>query len=133
MVRGTNIVFGIILVLLGIEALWADFISNEVLSGLVFLMGVAILWTKISLSPTGFGGHVGAPGHPKEGYQFLRRWIFGAILVIMGLGYFYDPTGDWLSPILVDTLIGGLILIVFGVIYWLAASKRARNIQIGGI
>jgi hypothetical protein len=128
--RGTSIVYGIILILLGVEALLTDFISNEVLSSLVFIIGVAVLLTPIEPRPANLGG---ARGHPKAGYQWLRRWVFGPVLVLMGVGYFIDIIESWLAPILVDTLIGGVILLAMGLIYELASFKKTRMVQISSV
>ncbi len=131
--RAINWVYGIILLYIAAEALnWLNFVPKEFLPYAVLLMGVVIMATRIA--PTNIPGYrVHTLASPVI---FFRRWVFGAVLFIMGLAtlvpWFQDT---WIasSLLVVGTRSGSLILAAVAVIYFLSTFAQARMQQVTSI
>jgi hypothetical protein len=63
-------------------------------------------------------------------YYLVKRWVFGAVLVVCGLGSWIPYIRDYASGILYGTSVAaGLIIIFMGIIYFFSAFKRMRKVQ----
>ena len=131
--RIINFVYGTILLLIAIEALWTDYIPNEFLPYAVLLMGVVILFTPITRR--GLRGRGWAP-HPRPFFDYLRRYVFGLALILMGVA----SAVPWLqetfiasSFIDVSTRSGSLILAAIAAIYFLSAFKPTRTFRVESV
>ena len=126
-----NLIYGGILIFLALDAMIFNLIPGTFLSILVVIMGVLILFTPLaSRRASGLYRNVPAPK-----YQWLRRWVFGAYLVLSGIMSVVGLYSDF--PFMANTSIytigGQLILIGIGLIYFLTSFKKTRGIQVHGI
>lgn len=133
--RLVNWIYGGVIIYLSLDALWLHIIPNTFLSILVALMGALILFTPID-NPHGALNI----NNPRPRFQFIRRWVFGIFFVLIGLlsiEIFYNllpyPFGAFLFNITLNSSSGPLLMLVIGVIYFLASFARTRRMQISTI
>jgi len=134
--RLVNWIYGGVLIFLAVDALWIPIIPRGTfLAFLVLAMGVVVMMTPLGPGP-GYGG-VGYVPASRPRLQFLRRWFFGAFLVLMGLisipiifGIIPYPIGAFLYNISLNSFTGPLLMALIGLIYMLAGSERARGMEI---
>ena len=120
--RFVSLIYGLILFYLALEALWLDYLPNEFLPYAVILMGFAVMATPItSRSPVAVGGPVSYAVNPIV--ILFRRWIFGALLILMGLvttiPWFQDKIG-FFSYITTESILGSIIIASIAIIYFLS-------------
>ena len=120
-----NILYGAILVYISVEALnWLNFIPKEFLPYEVLLMGVIVLFTPIGIAPAGYPEYTTRP----KVFDNLRRYFFGAVLVLIGLASSLGAVGDWAPLLTLGSTSGSLILSAVAVIYFLTAFSSTRGI-----
>lgn len=124
--RITPLIYGVLVVFIALDIMFFHFIPSGFLDVIVMALGILILLipTRREISPYGY------PTRIK--FQWLRKWIFGAALVILGLSSdrFIVGFGDKLGFFTLNSLVGQLILLLIGIIYLLAAFGRTRRMQI---
>ena len=129
MSRVTTFIYGILIVLAALDAMIFGFVPSIALPLAVIVLGALVLFTPI-LSP-GPGGTI-----IRTSSNWLRRWVFGAVMVLMGIastGIVPSLSGSnytALGYLTLDTFIGQLILLIIGAIYFLAAFARTRQINV---
>ena len=129
MSRVTTIIYGALLVLAALDAMIFGFVPPTALPLLVIVLGVLVFFTPIL--GRGPGGTAISPL-----FNWLRRWIFGAVIIIMGItsiGFVPFLSGanyTALGYLSLDIFLGQLILLIIGIIYFLAAFARTRQINV---
>ena len=125
--KWVNIVYGVILLYLTVESFWDLILPSEFVPYAVVLMGVAILLTPNRRNlPPGF-----APS--GRWADFIRRRIFGIILILLGLVSAIGVLADFAPFLVLDTASGPFILAIVAVIFFLFAITRARTHVITGV
>ena len=122
----TTLFYGALIVFAALDAMLFGIMPSNILPIAVIILGAMVLFTPITLM---------GPGRTKIGapFQWIRQWVFGAVMVIMGIvstGFVPLLSGsDYtaLGYLTLDTLWGQLILLIIGVIYFFAAFKRTRQ------
>ena len=123
----TTLFYGALIVFVALDAMILGYVPSNVLPIAVIILGVLVLFTPIVTR--GIQGTVGAP------FQWLRRWIFGVAIIILGtassefIGAGFLGRFDILGSFTLDTLVGQLVLLLIGIIYFLAAFARTRKMQ----
>jgi hypothetical protein len=130
MSRVTTFLYGALLVLAALDAMIFGFVPPVALPLIVVILGVLVFFTPILRTGLGATG-IGSP------FNLIRRWVFGAVLVILGLassdllGSFLDFGGfNIFGYLTLDDFMGQLVLLLIGVIYFLAAFARTRQINV---
>ncbi|MEK6889478.1 MAG: hypothetical protein AABW80_05220 [Nanoarchaeota archaeon] len=132
-----SIILGLLLVLAGIASISIDFssyveneigfeITERITSWAVVLVGVLILFTPITRPA------VEGVASQRVGFALIRRWLFGLVTLLIGLTGMFAPMLDWpiLKNIALGTWSGGIVLILFGVVYFFAAFGSTRNMRV---
>lgn len=126
----TALFYGALIVFVALDAMLFGFVPSNVLPIAVIIIGVLVLFTPI---------HTWGPGGTKIGapFQWLRRWVFGAAMIIIGaassglLGNFLDVGGiSVFGYLTLDSFMGQLVLLIIGAIYFLASFARTRKTQV---
>jgi hypothetical protein len=134
--RVVSWVYTLILVALASEIVgWTSFLPDEFLPYLVLLMGVVIMGTNISGSRVSVNGQMGVHTFPSW-VVFVRRWLFGFVLVLMGLASAIPSIQNTFiasSLITTDSRSGALILCGIALIYLLSNFTRPRMAQMSSI
>ena len=131
MSRVTTFIYGTLIVLVALDAMIFGFVPSIALPLAVIVLGALVLFTPI-LRP-GPGGSILLK---RTLSNWLRRWVFGAVMVLMGIastGIVPSLSGSnytALGYLTLDTFIGQLILLIIGAIYFLAAFARTRQINV---
>ncbi len=110
-----NWIYGTLLILIALDAMFIGYLSQDLfLPVAVIIMGALILFTPM------YGGSIG---------QVLRRWVFGIVVVLMGIASFFQ--GDILrfdlSYLTVSSLSGQAILILIGIIYFFGGTREGKR------
>ena len=122
----TTLFYGALIVFVALDAMILGYVPSNVLPIAVMILGVLVLFTPIVTR--GIQGKIGAP------FQWLRRWIFGAAIIIIGaassefLSGFLGRFG-LLESFTLDAFVGQIVLLLIGAIYFLAAFARSRKMQ----
>ena len=79
----------------------------------------------------------GGPGpYQRRGFALIRRWVFGIILVLMGLLGVLSDVFDtaffetYVGALTAGTVVGGIVLILIGLVYFVAAFSRTRSMTV---
>ena len=113
MARVMNWIYGIALILVALDAMFFGFLPADMSPIIVIILGALILLTPISSNP-----------YTPAKLGWLRQYVFGAALVIMGVASSGWLTGlVWLEGATIETWAGQAILIVIGLIYLFAVTK----------
>ena len=128
--RGTSIIFGILLVLVAIDTMITHIIPLTFLPFAVIVLGVLVLMTPLVSPNLVQGREVLSPRAP---FQFIRRWIFGLVIVVMGLVPLISALETQLPYLSVDSTLGDFILLGIGAVYLLASFAKTRNVEIATI
>ncbi|MBS3086944.1 hypothetical protein J4422_04575 [Candidatus Pacearchaeota archaeon] len=133
--RVVNIVYGLILLYLAVEALgWLNYFPKELLPYAVLLMGLAIFFTPIARTIATGMPRTGGPMWPQRSIvDFIRRRIFGLALFWIGVASAVSIVGDLTPLLLIETSSGSIILAAIAAIYFLSAFAPTRNVQIRSI
>jgi len=125
-----NFVYGAILLWLSLESLgwlsWLTIFPQAFVPYAVLLMGVAVMAT-----PIGKATHIGVD--PRPPFNFIRRYLFGAALILIGLASSIGAVASLVPLLVIGTSSGSLILLAISVIYFLSALTRTRGIAIGSV
>ncbi|MEK6897258.1 MAG: hypothetical protein AABW93_01870 [Nanoarchaeota archaeon] len=123
----TTFLYGALIVFAALDAMFLGFVPSNVLPIAVIILGVLVLFTPIVTR--GIRGSIGAP------FQWLRRWIFGAVMIIIGaassgfIGSGFLERFNILGSFTLDTFVGQIVLLLIGIIYFLATFARTRQIN----
>jgi len=124
-----NLIYGAILIYLAAEALgWINVLPKEFLPYAILLMGVVVILTHRSRK------HPGLPyGYTpqRSAVYYVRRYVFGIILLWIGVASSVSAVGDLTPLLLIGTRSGSLILAAIAVIYFLSAFERTRVLAAG--
>lgn len=114
-----TLIFGAILGLLGLNSILGIYTAPAYMFFVVGGMGVIIMFTPI-MKGKGF-------------YSFIRRWIFGAFLVLSAFGALIPGLSNvsFMSAISYGTFVSGLIILIIGAIYLLSVFRNTREMEIG--
>ena len=112
--RVMNWIYGLALIYLALDGLYLRMLPGESLPVAVIIIGALILFTPI-----------GSPRARPTLSAKIRRFVFGAAVVLMGVA----STGvlgkfNIFGNLTIDSFYGQLILLIFGVIYLFAGTKR---------
>jgi len=122
-----SLIYGSLLALAGLDALFLGYINNEFYLGLfVMFLGLLILLNSISTpydSPT------------RKFSNSVRRWFFGALLILLGIEATLGGAGfisqiPLLGALTLDQWGGKLLLLIIGAIYFFSAFTKTRNINL---
>ena len=116
MVRVMNWIYGIVLILVALDAMFIGLLPVDMLPIIVIILGALILFTPLNAK-----------------LVWKRRRDFGAALIIIGVkssGWLVGLV--WLEGATVETWGGQAILIVIGLIY-LFAGTRVGEYKIGTV
>ena len=130
--RVLAIIYGA-LILAVVITTWIGLFPRLFLPFVVIVLGALIFMTPIVRGPAfGSPAYAGAPSAP---FQFIRRRIFGAYMVLAGLMSFVDVYSNfpWLARTSIYTFSGQAILLGIGAIYFLSAFGKTRAINISSI
>ena len=120
-------IYGLLIVLVPISA-WLGFFS-EFLPYILILLGAVVFFTPIISHARGVPPL--APNRQRVGLvNFIRRRIFGLYLFFVGI---ISATGifeEWTANISVYSTSGQLILLVIGLIYFVASFSRTRTMKV---
>ena len=92
----------------------------------LIVLGVIVLLTPVVTHP-----HPTDPlyrGTPRAPFQWIRRWVFGAAMVLMGVASFVGAIGEQLPFFTIYSSTGPLILLGIGAIYFLSAFAKTRRV-----
>ncbi len=125
--RAINFVYGVIILWLSVEALgWLNIFPKEFLPYAVLLMGVLVITTRISKAT-----HIGVD--PRPPFNFIRRYLFGAALILIGLSSSIGAIANLVPLLVIGTSSGSLILLGISAIYFLSAFTRTRGMIVGSV
>ena len=134
MVKVITFIFGLLLLLLGaysifpmigISVPYLETVDPVYLSAFIMIIGILILVIpSAKKSATEY--------YESRFFRYIKRWIFGILLILVGLGN--DLVYFWFSGLFesivtsigLGTLIGGVILVALGMVYFLSAFKKIR-------
>lgn len=132
MSRVTTFIYGLVIAFVALDAMIFGIIPAALLPFVLMVLGVMIFLTPIVSMPAynGPGGRFVSSGKIGPRYQWLRRYVFGIYIVAVGVLSLLGFAGQYVQEITIYTLPGQLILLLIGVIYFLATFGKTRNIQI---
>jgi len=131
MVRVINWIYGLLLIYVALDAMFFGILPADMLPIIVVILGVLIFFTPIHKAPSVRGPRGFIASSPRGPFQWIRRWIFGAAVVILGLA-----SSQWigalniLSGATIYTWAGQGILILIGLVYLFSGTKTGAY-QIG--
>ena len=113
--------YGLAAILFALDGMWFGILGEILLPLFVLILGVLIMFTPM-------GGQYTKPTLSQQ----VRRWFFGAFIVIIGLvPLIQNYTGPFIVSgwiellhwVSIEVFSGQLILLLIGVIYFFAGTK----------
>jgi len=134
-----NFIFGGILILLGINSCVMSFygyLPIEIATFIVGGVGVLIIMTPLTnMAAVNQGGRFTSQGTIGSNYNWIRRYVFGAFLIVSGFVAFIEQVFPALVPythqIAYGSFASGLLVAFIGAIYIVASFPSARRINVG--
>jgi hypothetical protein len=120
-------IYGLILIALGIISFFGVDVYGVNVTGVFMIyavggMGVLILFTKI----VPYSALAGAPAATGKVGAFVRRWVFGIVLIIMAVQAYVQPGALFFdfSYVQVGSTGGSILLMFLGVMYIVAGMQN---------
>ena len=140
MVKVISFIFGLFLLLLGLYSILpmigVDIPYLEVVDPVYLSVGIIIIGILILvIPPAKYAAGRSAKYYESTFFRYIKRWIFGILLILVGLGndLVYSWFSDLFETIVVSiglgTLVGGVILLALGLVYLLSASHKIRTTE----
>jgi len=129
--RLVNFIYGGLIIAVVITT-WLGIFPQVFLPFVVIILGGLILFTPVD-TPSAM--HPLAPRTPRGPFQWLRRYVFGAYMVLAGVMSYVDILSNfpWLARTSIYTFSGQLILLGIGAIYFLSAFSRTRRMVMASV
>jgi len=128
--RVVNIIYGALIMLVAFFAIINGVIPHSLLPFAVIALGILLIITPLEKHYA----YSAVQGIPRPAFQWLRKWVFGIYLIVSGLVAFLpfltDITQGYGAYISVYTFSGQLILFAIGLINFLLAFKKTRQMQV---
>ncbi len=115
-----NWTYGSVIIFLALDAWFLHILPDQLSPVAVVIMGVLVFLTPLR-------GQFGQPAHWT---QKVRQYLFGAVIVVIGVSSLFPSL--WIIgyenlPLFTTySLFGQLILLAIGALYFFATSPRAR-------
>ena len=138
--RVWSFIYGGVLLVLSIASFFPEtvgfFLPNALLPWLILGMGVLILFTRLDAGPTARDCMGRAVAANRSGFRWIRRFVFGTVLVLMGVFDIWFSIAsvpgleDVFSQFAAGTTGSGIVLLLFSVVYFLSAFHKTRNVVV---